>query len=188
MIGGSAGALAVLELLFAELPAGYPFPVAATIHQHRHGAGALASVLDARCELEVALARDKEPLRSGHVYLAPPNYHLLVERDHRLALSVDPREHFSRPSIDVLFESAARAFREHLVAVLLTGANDDGAGGLRAVADRGGMTVVQTPDSAAAPSMPRAALNRVEPDHLLPPPDIARLLGELAHRTDGARR
>jgi len=115
-------------------------------------------VLDRSCPLRVTEARDKEPLQAGQVYLAPPNYHLLVECNGSLALSADEKVNWARPSIDVLFESAVYAWGGDLVGVLLTGANADGVRGLQRIQERGGWTLVQTPESAECPEMPRAAI------------------------------
>ncbi len=123
---------------------------------------------------------DKEPIVPGTVYVAPPNYHLLVERTRTFALSADEAVLFSRPAIDVLFESAADAYGNHLAGIVLTGASADGARGLSAVKRRGGIAIVQSPDGALAPEMPRAALSMVKADHVLSLTDLASLLGQLA--------
>jgi two-component system, chemotaxis family, protein-glutamate methylesterase/glutaminase len=139
----------------------------------------LVEVLRNRCRLAVKEAEDKEPLRAGFVYVAPPNYHVLLERDRSLSLSVDDKVHFSRPSIDVLFESAAQAYGKAAAGVLLTGANEDGAHGLAAVRAAGGTTFVQDPETASIRTMPEAAL-RLNPQHrVVPLLEIASALGEL---------
>jgi two-component system chemotaxis response regulator CheB len=123
--------------------------------------------------LPVREALDKMPLEPGAVYLAPPDYHLLVEREHTIALSRDAAVHFSRPAIDVTFESAAAAFGPSLVGILLTGANEDGAAGLAAIAQAGGRIAVQDPASAHAPEMPLAALAACHPELVADPVRIA---------------
>ncbi len=132
-----------------------------------------------RTRLRVKEAEDKDPLSSGMLCFAAPGYHLLVEGDRSLSLSQDDAVHFSRPSIDVLFESAADVWGPQVAGVLLTGANEDGAAGLEAIHRVGGLTVIQDPAEAAVPTMPRAALQRFAPDYILPLRDIHRLLREL---------
>jgi two-component system chemotaxis response regulator CheB len=125
------------------------------------------------------LAEDKEPIAGGTLYFAAPGYHLLIEAERTFALSVDEPEHFSRPSIDVLFESAADAYGPRLAGVILSGANTDGASGLRAIADAGGVTIVQRPDTAEAPTMPRAALNACPHSHVIDTAALAKWLASL---------
>jgi two-component system chemotaxis response regulator CheB len=136
-------------------------------------------VLGAKTALRVREAEDKEVLARGHVYIAPPNYHLLVERGGTLALSADGLLHFSRPAIDVLFESAADAYGPALAGVVLTGGSEDGANGLATIARRGGTAIVQSPEEAVAPYMPQSAIARVPTARVLPLAGIAALLAEL---------
>ncbi len=157
VIGASAGALEALSVLLPTLPNDYPHPIMMVIHQPR-GKSILAELLGKMCRLPVKEAEDKEPIVGGMVYLAPPDYHLLVEKDYRLSLSSDEPVHYSRPSIDVLFESAADAYGDRVAGIILSGANQDGAEGLRRICESGGKGLVQTPGSARAPVMPKAAL------------------------------
>jgi two-component system, chemotaxis family, protein-glutamate methylesterase/glutaminase len=186
VIGGSAGAIDVLGTLLPALPAGLSVPVVVVVHVPPDRPSYLPEVLGARTVLPVREAEDKEPVEPGVIYVAPPNYHLLVERSHRFALSVDAPVHFSRPAIDVLFESAAVAWGEGLAAVLLTGASADGAIGLERVRASGGLTAVQAPDSATARTMPDAALARMAPDHVLAPEPLGALLAALGAPPAGA--
>ena len=126
-----------------------------------------------------APAQDKEPVQAGTVYIAPPDYHLLLDRGPTLALSTDELVHYSRPSIDVLFESAADVYGKGLLGIILTGWNQDGADGLQAVHRAGGLTIVQNPDTAEAPVMPQAALARTAVDYILNLEEIAALLAAL---------
>jgi two-component system chemotaxis response regulator CheB len=158
VLGGSAGALDAPGKILPSLPGDYPLPVALVLHLPASGPSYLADVLRATGALPVKEAEDKEPILPAALYLAPPNYHLLVEKTGRFSLSVDDPVLFSRPSIDVLFESAAEVFGPRTVAVLLSGANEDGARGLRRVHELGGRTVVQAPRTAFARAMPEAAL------------------------------
>ena len=188
VIGASWGGLSALERLLAGLPAGFQTPIA--VAQHRSadsGTTSLARLLDVRTPLRVVDAEDKHPIESGHVYLAPPDYHLLVE-DSGFALSVDEAVLYSRPSIDVLFESAADRYRNRLVAVVLTGANDDGAAGIAAVKSLGGFAIVQNPVEAERPEMPRAAMRAVDPDRVLSLAAIPGALVELCGSAERASR
>lgn len=158
LVGGSAGALEVLLQILPHLSPDFGVPVVVVVHVPPHGPHLLARLLDARCQLSVTEAEDGEPLLSPHVYVAPANYHLLLEGGPIFALSVDGPVNFSVPSIDVLFESAAQLLGPRVVGVMLTGANHDGAQGLRAIQQAGGVALVQTPRTALAPTMPLAAL------------------------------
>jgi two-component system chemotaxis response regulator CheB len=158
-IGGSAGAVQALLHILPPLPTGYPLPVLIVLHIPPDRGNALVPLFQARCQVGVKEAEDKEPTIAGVVYFAPSDYHLLVEADGSLSLSSDELVNHSRPSIDVLFESCADAFGPALAGVILTGANHDGAQGLKAVIDAGGVAVVEDPVGAYAPTMPAAALH-----------------------------
>jgi two-component system, chemotaxis family, protein-glutamate methylesterase/glutaminase len=179
-IGVSTGGLRALDTILRALPRDYPLPLLIVQHIDRDAGGALACLLDARCGLKVKEADDQDEIVPGTAYLAPANYHLLVESRERLSLSVDPLVSFARPSIDVLFESAADVFGPRLIGVVLTGANFDGSEGLKRVKARGGLAIVQEPADAEAAQMPRAALAATEVDHVVPLAGIAQLLDELA--------
>lgn len=178
VVGGSAGALDVLAVVLPALPADFAIPIAIALHVAPRQPSHLAEVLGAKCALPVREADDKEPIECG-VYLAAPDYHLLVESSRSFSLSVDEQVHFSRPSIDVLFETAADVYGPALVAVLLSGANDDGARGLAHVRDAGGVTVVQSPTTAAVSVMPEAAVALDCVDHVLSPAAIGPFLAAL---------
>jgi two-component system chemotaxis response regulator CheB len=158
VIGASAGAVQALLTILPVLPASYPLPVLVVVHVPADRDNALVPLLQSKCRLPVKEAEDKEALTGGVVYFAPSDYHLLVETDGALALSRDEPVNYSRPSIDVLFESAADLFETGLVGIILTGANDDGAAGLRAVVAAGGAAIVEDPAQAYAAAMPQAAL------------------------------
>lgn len=181
-IGASAGGVEALLSLLPGLPAHYSLPVVVVLHLPDARDSALAEVFQHRLALKVREAGDKEPVAGGTVYFAPPGYHLLVEREHCFSLSCDPPLNHSRPAIDLLFESAAHAWGAGAAALLLTGANDDGAKGLAAVARAGGVTAVQSPATARVATMPEAAL-RLDPSHAsLDLPDLQKLLIELDRR------
>lgn len=179
LIGASAGGVEALLSLLEELPADYRLPVVCLLHVPDRNDSLLADLLQRRLQLTVKEAEDKEYLRPGVVYVAPAGYHLSIESDHSFSLSREEPRHFSRPSIDILFESAADAYGEQLAAALLTGANEDGAAGLLAVQQAGGLTLIQEPADALVPTMPAAALALLEPDFLLPITAMRLLLAEL---------
>lgn len=162
VVGGSAGAVDVLATLLPRLPGSFALPVIVVVHVPPRRASLLPQLFAARCELPVREPEDKQRIAPG-VWFAPPDYHLLLESDHTFALSIDEPVKFSRPSIDVLFESAARAYGTQLLGVVLTGANDDGAAGALAIRRLGGVLAVQDPGTAAAPEMPSAALKIADP-------------------------
>ena len=182
VIGGSAGVLEVLRIVLAALPAHLTIPVLVAVHLPARSTALVHESLQPVSVLPMSQVDDKEPLEGGHVYFAAPGYHLLIETDRHAALSIDEPVHYSRPSIDVLFDSASDAYGSALVGVLLTGASADGAAGLRAIHDRGGLTVIQHPDTCEAAAMPQAALDLFRPDYVLAPAAIAGLLAELVAR------
>ena len=158
VIGVSAGGIKALSVILPALPADFPAPILVVIHLPPSRKSIIADLFRDKCALAVREAEDKEVLSPGVIYFAPPDYHLLVETDGSISLSSEEPVMFSRPSIDVLFETAADAFGEGLVGIILTGANPDGAQGLKAVADAGGRAIVQIPAHAYASTMPEAAL------------------------------
>jgi two-component system, chemotaxis family, protein-glutamate methylesterase/glutaminase len=180
VVGGSAGGLEALSAILGVLPEGYPIPVVVVLHIPPTKPSYLADVLEAKCRLDVREIEDKEPLVPGAVLVGPPNYHVLLERGGWCSLSIDEPVNFSRPSIDVLFESAAEAFGARLIGVLLSGANDDGASGIARIKAAGGTTVVQSPETAAVPTMPQAAMKRSTIDQVLPLAEIGNFLARLA--------
>jgi two-component system, chemotaxis family, protein-glutamate methylesterase/glutaminase len=157
VIGGSAGALEALLVLLPALPSSLAIPIVVALHVAPNHPSLLPALLGRACARPVHEVEDKLPLSPGAIYVAPPNYHVLLERDRTLALSVDAPVQFSRPSIDVLFESAADAFGRAVAGVVLSGANDDGARGLRGIVDAGGLAAVQDPATAGHAEMPAAA-------------------------------
>lgn len=179
VIGASAGGVEALGMLLAALPKGFSPAVVIVMHVPAANKSLLVEVLGPRCVLKVREAGDKQPVAGGTVYVAPPAYHLLIEPDHSFALSVDPPVNYSRPSIDVLFESAAYAYREHLLGIVLTGANSDGADGLARIRAFGGKGWVQQPETAVASVMPAAAIARAGADQILSLPDMAAELAGL---------
>lgn len=182
VIGASAGGIEALPLIINRLPSDFPWPLIIAVHLLRSKESAFADFLDKKSYLRVMEARSWDLLEPGTAYLAPSNYHLLVEDDLRLSLSVDEPVNFSRPSIDVLFESAADALGPGLIAVILTGANSDGAEGMRRAKELGALTIVQDPKEAKMQIMPERAIAATRIDHILPLGGIAPLLIELAEK------
>jgi two-component system chemotaxis response regulator CheB len=178
-IGASAGAVDALAILFEALPEGFRPAILVVVHIPADRPSMLADLYRRRCHLPVREALDKEPVAPGTIYFAPPDYHLQVEPDRHLSLSGDPPVAFSRPSIDVLFESAALAYRDRLLGIVLTGANSDGAQGLAAIRAAGGRAWVQQPEDAASGTMPAAALESAGADLVLPIRDMAERLVQL---------
>jgi two-component system, chemotaxis family, protein-glutamate methylesterase/glutaminase len=178
-IGASAGAVQALMALLPALPADFALPVFVVVHVPPGRRNALAALFAETCGLTVREAEDKDPIQPGIVYFAPPDYHLLVETPESLALSTDEAVSFSRPAVDVLFETAAAAYGTGLVAIVLTGANADGAAGLRCVVQAGGLAIVQDPAEAQADFMPRAAIAAAPAARVLGLAQIAGLLSGL---------
>jgi two-component system chemotaxis response regulator CheB len=160
VVGTSWGGLSALRTLIGELPDSFQMAVTVVQHRHRDSDHLLRTLLQERSTLRVFEVEDKMPLEHGHIYVAPPNYHTLVEPGH-FSLSTEAPVRFSRPSIDVTFSSAADSYTHRTVGVVLTGANADGAEGLRRISDRGGLALVQDPDGAESPVMPIAARTAV---------------------------
>lgn len=182
VVGASAGALSALIALMPGLPADLAPPIAIVVHVPPRGPNLIPSVLAPYSKLPVVEIEDKLPILPGTIYLAPADYHVLIESDRRFSLNADDPVNFSRPSIDVLFESAADVYAERALGIVLTGANSDGSRGLRAVRDAGGLTVVQNPASAAVPDMPRAAIAAADPHGVLDLSQIGQLFLSLPKR------
>ena len=179
VIGASAGGVEALLTILGPLREGFTLPIIVVLHLPDERRSLLAEVFARRVSMPVMEATDKTRVEAGTLYFATPGYHLSVEQDHSFSLSLEDRVHHSRPAIDYLFESAADAYGSALAAVLLTGANRDGARGLSHVKRRGGLTVVQDPTEAQVATMPQAALDIQQPDHILTVRGIGRLLVEL---------
>lgn len=179
VIGASAGGMKALKTLLTGLPHDFPLAIAIVQHMASHSDSYMAEYLGTGCSLPVKEADDKEEFRKGAVYLAPAGYHLQVEPDRTLSLSVDPPVNFSCPSIDVLFDSAADVFGSRLIGVVLTGASADGSAGLKRIRERGGTAIVQDPAGAEVSFMPQSAIAAAAPGHVAALDDIAPLLRKL---------
>lgn len=171
VVGTSWGGLSALRTFVGGLPASFQMAVTLVQHRHRDSDHLLCALLQERTQLLVHEIQDKMPLEAGHIYVAPPNYHTLVEPGH-FSLSTEAPVRYSRPSIDVTFESAAESYGRRAIGIVLTGANDDGSDGLRHIVARGGVALVQDPASAESATMPAAALRAV-------PTALNMLIGDL---------
>lgn len=179
VIGVSSGGLNVLKKLLPALPADFCLPIIIVQHVGAHSENYWIDVLNTMTKLNVKEADEKEIISKGNVYIAPANYHLLVEKDHTLSLSNEQKVNFARPSIDVLFESAAEAYKDKLIGIILTGSNSDGTNGLKKIKEHGGLAIVQDPHSAESPFMPSSAIAAVSPDFIFSIEKIINLLTEL---------
>ena len=175
VIGASAGGVDALRQLAAGLPPDLPAAVFVVVHLPAHGPSVLPKILSRAGPLPAVHPQDGQPIRPGTICVAPPDYHLLVERG-RLALSTDEAVQFARPSIDVLFESVADAYGVQAIGIILTGANEDGAAGLARIKERGGVAIVQEPATSERRAMPDAALRAAAADAVLPLEDIGPFL------------
>ncbi|MFZ6871873.1 chemotaxis protein CheB [Undibacterium sp. Di27W] len=176
VIGASAGGISALQEILVGLPADYGLPIIVLLHLPENRESKLVELFAHYVNLSVREARDKEVISAGTIYFAGAGYHLSVEADYSFSLSCEAPVFFSRPSIDVLMESAAHVFAKDLVGILLTGANQDGAYGLTCIAQHGGLTVVQDPGEAQVAIMPNAAIAQMQPDLILPLHEIHQLL------------
>lgn len=185
VIGVSAGGVCALKQLLGALVADFPIPLLIVAHISPVADDGLPNLLDNYCKIKVKEADDMETAVAGTAYLAPANYHLLVDSKKRLNLAVDPPVNFARPSIDPLFESASLAFGDKTIGIILTGAGMDGAKGLATIQKNKGLTIVQDPLDAYTDGMPKAALQMLEPDHLLKLAEIPDFLENLVRSENG---
>ncbi|MFT5121701.1 MAG: two-component system chemotaxis response regulator CheB [Kiritimatiellia bacterium] len=178
VIGASAGGIKALVVLLPAFPVTCPLAVMIVLHVGRDGTDERLDLLRRNCQLPLREVLDKMPIEAGNVYLAPADYHVMVEADYHFALSRGERVQFSRPSIDVCFESVADVYGERATAILLTGANRDGSEGLQRMHARGARVIIQDPADAEFAAMPEAGLERVTPDQLLSLEGIAQWIAE----------
>jgi two-component system, chemotaxis family, protein-glutamate methylesterase/glutaminase len=177
VIGGSAGCVGVIMQILKGLPPAYPIPIIIIIHRQRNVVSEMAKILSvAHPAKKITEPEDKEPIKDGCIYLAPQNYHLLIEANYTFSLDYSELVQFSRPSIDVTFESAAEIYKSSLVAILLSGANNDGTSGLQKVIKCKGTAIVQSPDTAEYKAMPENAIENCKGVHILQPAEISSFL------------
>jgi len=188
VIGVSAGGLDALKQILPELPVNFPVPIIVVQHRHPLSDDSLEKAMDDMCKIGVRQINDKTALKPGIAYFAPPNYHVMIEEDMTFSLTLDPPVNYSRPSIDVLFESASEIFGDHLVGIILTGANKDGSYGLSMIRQRGGIAIVQDPETASVNAMPLAAIAATKVNYILKLDVIAEMLVNIFMRDNDSDR
>jgi two-component system, chemotaxis family, protein-glutamate methylesterase/glutaminase len=179
MIGGSAGSFQVVARILNALPKNFELPVFLCLHRLKHVRSGFVEALSLKSNIQVVEPYDKESIKPGRAYLAPANYHMFIELGNRIALSTEEPVHHSRPSIDLSFMSAAQAYRNKLIGVILSGANKDGAYGIKKVAELGGLTIVQDPSDCEVKTMTEAALQLTQANYVLSADKIINFLGKI---------
>ncbi|MBI9061140.1 MAG: chemotaxis protein CheB [Marinilabiliaceae bacterium] len=179
VIGGSAGSFSVVTKILSKLRSDFPLPIVLCLHRLKHVRSGLVEGINLKSKIKVVEPIDKIKIRPGNVYLAPSNYHLFVEYDSTFSLSTEEPLNHSRPAIDYTLSSAAYVFRNKLIGILLTGANKDGAKGMKNIADKKGLTIIQDPDTCEVDTMPKSALKLFTPDKVLSPEEIVNFLNQL---------
>ena len=180
VIGASTGGFYALKRLIGALPGDFVLPILIVQHISPNSDNFMATYLNDISKVRVKEADEKEVITPGTVYIAPPNYHMLVEENFTIGLSTEDKFNYARPSVDILFETAVYTYQSELIGIVLTGANNDGAKGLRAIKDAGGLTIAQLPAEAEAYMMPQSAIDLTSPDHILTIDNIAKLLIEIS--------
>lgn len=183
VIGTSAGGIQALKSILPQLPASFSLPIVIVLHIPEGQPSLLAEIFEPKIKMKVKEADEKEVLKAGTVYFAPPGYHLLVEDNKTFSLTMEDAVHFSRPSIDILFESAAETYGANVVGVLLTGANTDGGLGLKRIKEVGGLGIIQNPATAEYPTMPESGKAHVLPECILALDEITLFLQEINKNT-----
>lgn len=176
VIGASAGGIKTIASILSSVKKDFSIPIIVVQHISPNVEHHITEYFNSLCQLTVKEADDKEEIKPGFVYLAPSNYHLLIEKNFTLSLSIEERVNYARPSIDVLFETAADAYREKLIGIILTGANSDGSKGLKTIKDYGGITIVQDPKTAEFSAMPMAAAKLINVDYTFSTEEIGKFL------------
>ncbi len=176
VIGVSSGGMTALKFIFSALPANFSIPIIIVQHISVHSDNEWINLLNDKSNLAIKEADEKEKITTGNVYIAPSNYHLMIERDKTFSLSIDERVNFARPSIDVLFESAAEAYKNKLIGIVLTGSNSDGTKGIMRIKANGGLAIIQDPKTAESSTMPASAIAAIQPDYILSLEKIVELL------------
>ncbi len=183
VVGASSGGIAAVSTLLSTLPEDFTLPVVVVLHLQETTKADFTEIFRRPGRRPIREAEDKAPIEKGVLYIAPPGYHLLIEGDGTFSLSYEDKVNYSRPSIDVLFDSAAAALGDRVIGVVLTGGNADGAQGLKAIKQAGGLAIVEDPNSAEVSAMPSAAADAVEPDFTLPIAEVGPVLATLTRRT-----
>jgi two-component system, chemotaxis family, protein-glutamate methylesterase/glutaminase len=179
VIGGSAGSFQGMVKILSQLPKGFPLPIIMCLHRLKHVRNGFVEALSIKSVVQVTEPHDKENIKKGAVYLAPANYHMSVELGNYFALSTEEMVNNSRPSIDITLSTCGFVYKEKLIGILLSGANRDGAAGMKAIAEKGGLTIVQEPSECMIDTMPKAALAVTKIDHVLKVDQIVEFFKEL---------
>ena len=179
VIGVSSGGMNAMKVMFSLLPKDFNTPIIIVQHISARSDNQWITFLNDTTNLCIKEADEKEKIEKGTIYFAPPNYHLMIEKNKVFSLTIDERVNFARPSIDVLFESAADAYKDKLIGVVLTGSNNDGTNGIKRIQECGGLTIIQNPETAESSYMPASAIAVIKPDYILPLRDIIKLLIKL---------
>jgi two-component system, chemotaxis family, protein-glutamate methylesterase/glutaminase len=179
VIGGSAGSFQGVVKILAQLPKGFPLPIIMCLHRLKHVRNGFVEALSIKSVVQVTEPNDKENIKKGSVYLAPANYHMSIELGNNFALSTEEMVNNSRPAIDITLSTSAFVYKEKLIGILLSGANRDGALGMKAIKDKGGLTIVQEPSECMIDTMPKAALAVTKIDYILKIDQIVEFLKEL---------
>lgn len=183
VFGGSAGSVKVVFNLLKQLPVGFPLPIIMALHRPEEKNSNMGPLFQEISRLPIIEPKEKTPIEAGKIYLAPSGAHMVVEPFNYINIDHSPLVQYSRPSIDVLFLSAAEVYRENLIGVLVTGSNEDGALGMKNINESGGITIVQDPKEAVIPRMPQSAINITKIDYILPTQKINELILKLADKT-----
>ena len=179
VIGVSSGGMNAMKVIFSLLPKNFITPIIIVQHIGARSDNQWIKLLNNNSNLYLKEADEKEKIEYGKVYIAPPNYHLMIEKNKTFSLSIDERVNYSRPSIDVLFESAAEAYKNKLIGVILTGSNNDGTEGIKRIKEYGGLAIIQNPETAESAYMPKSAIAAIQPDYILSLEDMTELLIKL---------
>lgn len=179
VIGGSAGSFQGIVKVLSKLPKDFPLPVIMCLHRLKHIRHGFTEALSLKSIKQVVEPNDKEPIKKGYIYVAPSNYHMSVELGHYFALSTEEMVNNSRPAIDITFSTAAYVYREKLIGILLSGANRDGSLGMKAISEKGGLTIVQDPKECMIETMTSSALKAATIDHVLKVDDLVIFFEEL---------
>lgn len=176
VIGVSSGGMNALRILFSALPVDFKQAIIVVQHVNARSNNQWIKLLNDISPLTIKEADEREKIEPGNVYIAPANYHLMIEKDRTFSLTIDEQVNFARPSIDVLFESAADAYKDRLIGIVLTGSNSDGTNGIIRIKESGGLVIIQDPDTAESPTMPASAIAAIKPDYILSLEDMIDLL------------
>lgn len=180
VVGVSSGGMNALKYLFTALPADFSLSIIVVQHVSARSDNQWIKLLNDISKLNIKEADEKERIEAGNVYIAPSNYHLLIEKDKSFSLTIDERVNFARPSIDVLFESAAEAYKNKLIGIVLTGSNNDGTNGIKRIKECGGLAIIQDPETAESSYMPASAMAAIQPDYILSLENMVELLKKIS--------